>query len=63
MDSILINHNGKIYIIDKDLFETTEETYKRGWFIIREYDKYKNYNELVSRSYIYMNQKKEMIYQ
>ena len=47
--------------IDKEPFETLEETYERGWFIIKNYDNY-DYNELISQSIININSKKGMEY-
>lgn len=61
MDKINILYNNDIYIIDKDPYETLEETYERGWFIIKNYDNY-NYNELISESIINLNKKKGMEY-
>lgn len=61
MDKINILYNNDIYIIDKDPYETLEETYERGWFIIKNYHKY-DYNELISESIINLNTKKGMEY-
>ena len=55
-------YRSKLYKIEKEPFETHEETYRRGWFIIKNMDKYQNFNELVSMSIIHNNVKKEMIY-
>jgi len=52
---IIIIHNNFIYKIRKLPYETDENTYKRGWFIIKNYDKYEN-EELISRSIIYLNE-------
>jgi hypothetical protein len=61
MDKISIMHNNNIYFIDIDPYETIQETYERGWFIIKNYDNYE-YNELVSLSIIKLNEKKGMTY-
>jgi hypothetical protein len=53
---IIINDNF-IYKIRKLPFETDENTYKRGWFIIKNYNSYE-YDELISRSIIYLNENK-----
>ena len=53
---IIINDN-YIYKINKLPFETDENTYKRGWFIIKNYSSYE-YEELISRSIIYLNEYK-----
>lgn len=58
---ILINYNNKIYKIEKEPNELDEDTYKRGWFIIKNYNKYP-YVELISRSIIYLNNEYGMIY-
>ncbi len=47
---ITIQYQGYIYNIEQEPFETLEDSYKRGWYIIKNFDKYKNYNELYSRS-------------
>ena len=61
MDKIIILYNNKQYIIEKDPYETIDETYERGWYIIKNYDKY-DYNELISKSIIMLNIKKKMEY-
>jgi hypothetical protein len=53
---IIINDNF-IYKIRKLPFETDENSYKRGWFIIKNYNSY-DYDELISRSIIYLNENK-----
>jgi hypothetical protein len=53
---IIINDN-YIYKIRKLPFETDENTYKRGWFIIKNYNLF-DYDELISRSIIYLNEHK-----
>lgn len=57
-NKIVICSNNFIYIIDKEPYETDENTYIRGWFIIKNYDKISNKNELIARSLIYLNEKK-----
>lgn len=60
---ILIVFDNNIYKIYKEPYETDEDTHKRGWFIINNINKYKNYDELTSRSIIYLNElKNNMIY-
>lgn len=61
MSVISLYYCGKIYIIEKEPFETNEIAYKRAWFIVKNYDKY-NYNELVSLSKININKNNEMNY-
>tara|TARA_B000000477_G_scaffold121274_1_gene123688 strand:- start:8804 stop:8989 length:186 start_codon:yes stop_codon:yes gene_type:complete len=61
MNKINILYNNEIHIIDKEPYETLEETYERGWFIIKNYHYY-HYNELISNSIININLKKGMEY-
>lgn len=56
-DFIIIIHDNIIYKIYKEPFESDENTYKRGWFIIENKDKYLK-EELISRSIIYLNENK-----
>ncbi len=58
MDNIVIIHNDYIYMIEKEPYETDENTYKRGWYIINNYEKITNINELISRSIIVLNENK-----
>jgi hypothetical protein len=57
MDYIIMIHENKIYKIDKEPYETDENTYVRGWFIINHFNKFKD-EELISRSIIYLNENK-----
>jgi hypothetical protein len=57
-NNIIIVHNDYIYNIDKEPFETDENTYKRGWFIIKNYLNYSNLKELISNSIINLNENK-----
>ena len=58
MDNIVIIHNDNIYNIEKEPYETDENTYSRGWFIIKNYFKYSSLKELISNSIIYLNENK-----
>ncbi len=58
---IAIEYQGKIYKIAKEPHENVEDTYKRGWFIIQNYDKY-CYDELYSLSIMMINTSKGMSY-
>jgi hypothetical protein len=49
-------HDDKIYKIDKEPFETDENTYIRGWFIINKNTEITD--ELISRSIIHLNEYK-----
>ena len=59
---IIIIYDNFIYKIEKEPFETDENTYKRGWFIIKNYNK-GTYKEIVNNSIKYLNENKNnMIY-
>lgn len=58
---ISIQYQGKIYNIEQEPFESIEESYKRAWYIVKNYDKY-DYNQLYSLSIIMINKNKGMIY-
>jgi len=56
---IIIIHDNFIYKIDKEPFETDENTYIRGWFIIKNLNKFNNnYDETFINSIIYLNEYK-----
>lgn len=59
---ICITYKNKIYTIERQPYETYEESYNRGWFIIKNMNKYANHNELISMSILHSNVKKEMSY-
>jgi len=56
MDYIIIVHDNFIYKIHKEPYETDENTYFRGWYII------KNFNDInddsICRSIMYLNENK-----
>ncbi len=54
---ISLHYNNNIYIIMKEPYETIENTYKRAWFIVKNYDKFQDYNKLYSFSILYENTK------
>lgn len=59
MNYIIIIHNNHIYKIDKEPYETDENTYIRAWFLIKNTtinDYNKDYN--ISKSIIYLNEYK-----
>jgi len=59
---IIIIHDNNIYKIEKEPFETDENTYKRGWFIIKNYDT-GSFDEVIGKSIIYLNEiKNKMVY-
>jgi hypothetical protein len=58
---ITILYQGKLYNIQQEPFETVEDSYKRGWHIVKNYDKY-TYDELYSLSLIMLNKNKGMVY-
>jgi len=51
---VTIYNNCKLFNIKKEPFEQIEDTFKRAWFIVKNYNEYE-YNELYSRSIIYKN--------
>lgn len=53
---IIIYFKNIIFKIQKEPYETDENAYIRGWYIVKNYDKYE-YDELISRSIIYINEK------
>jgi hypothetical protein len=66
-DNITIFNKGRIYIINKEPYETVGDVYKRGWYIINNIktdnsDKSDNYTKLYSLSIINNNKNKGMIY-
>ena len=52
---IIIIHDNFIFKIEKEPFETDEDTYKRGWFIIKNNPHVIN-DEIISKSIIYLNE-------
>jgi len=54
LDFIIIVYDNHIYKIDKEPFETDENTYIRGWFIIKN----NSLDNVISRSIIYLNERK-----
>jgi hypothetical protein len=60
-DTITIFNKGVIHLIDKEPNENISDTYKRGWFIVKNKDE-SNYNKLYSLSIITNNKNKGMIY-
>jgi len=58
MNNIVIVHDDFIYIIEKEPYETDENTYNRGWYIINNHMKISNINELISRSIMFLNENK-----
>jgi hypothetical protein len=56
MNYIIMIHNNYIYKIDKEPFETDENTYIRGWYIINENNGIND--EIISKSNIYINENK-----
>ena len=66
-DNITIFDKGRIYIINKEPYETVGDVYKRGWYIINNIktdnsDKSDNYTKLYSLSIINNNKNKGMTY-
>jgi len=49
---IVVIHENAIYDIEKEQFETDENTYKRAWFMIKNQNVFTTLSELISRSFI-----------
>lgn len=62
-DNITIFNKGRIYIINKEPYETVCDVYKRGWYIINNIKYDNNYTKLYSLSIINNNKNKGMIYE
>jgi hypothetical protein len=56
---IIIPYKGKLYNIPREPFETIEESYKRGWYIIKSEEKYEI---ACSLSIMMLNKNKGMVY-
>lgn len=61
MNNIFIYYKNNLYKIEKEPFETDENSYIRGWFIVKNYNNY-SYNELISRSIIHLNSFNNLVY-
>jgi len=57
-NNIAIINDDFIYTIEKEPFETDENTYNRGWFIIKNYLNFSNLKELISKSIKNLNENK-----
>lgn len=62
-ESIAIYNNGVIHIIHREPYETNMDVYKRGWFIIKNKDKYNTPHSLLSISLVDNYKNKGMIYE
>ena len=58
---IAIQYKGKLFNIEQEPHESVEESYKRGWYIVKNYEKF-TYDELYSLSIIMLNKNKGMVY-
>jgi hypothetical protein len=58
---ITIQYQGKLFNIEQEPFEAMEDSYKRGWYIVKNYDKFV-YEEIYSLSIIMLNKNKGMVY-
>jgi hypothetical protein len=56
MEFIIIIHENYIYKIYKEPYETDENTYIRGWYIIK--NNSEDIETVISRSIIYLNEYK-----
>jgi hypothetical protein len=65
-ESIAIYNNGMIHIIHREPYETNMDVYKRGWFIIKNKDKYNtplSLHSLLSISLVDNYKIKGMVYE
>jgi hypothetical protein len=58
---ISLYYAGQIYNVDQEPFETTEDSYKRAWYIVKNYGKYA-YDSLYSMSIMMLNKECGMQY-
>ncbi len=58
---ITIQYKGNLFNIEQEPYESVEESYKRGWYIVKNYGK-NTYDELYSLSIIMLNKNKGMAY-
>jgi hypothetical protein len=58
---ISIEYRGKIYNIPEEPFETSEDSYKRGWYIVKNIQD-SSFKETYSRSLMFLNKNKGMKY-
>jgi hypothetical protein len=58
---ITIYYAGRMYDIEQEPFETTEDSYKRGWYIVKNYGKHV-YDKLYSLSIMMLNKERGMQY-
>jgi hypothetical protein len=54
---IVLQYQGKMYSIEQEPFETIEDTYKRGWYIVKNYD-----SNAYSKSLLMLNESKGLTY-
>jgi hypothetical protein len=59
---ITIQYQGAFYNISQEQFETVEDSYRRGWYIVKNYNKFENYEQLYCESIIMLNTLKGMSY-
>lgn len=64
---ISLQYRGKIYNIETEPFETVEDSYKRAWYIVKEFSKDKNsdisdISSIYSSSIMMVNKNKGMVY-
>ena len=59
---ISIEHQGKLFNIPEELFETRQDSYKRAWYISKNMSRETPFQEMYSRSIIFLNKNKGMKY-
>lgn len=58
---ITLQYRSQLYNIEAEPFETVRDSYKRAWYIVKNYDNY-SYDELYSQSLMLINREKGMQY-
>jgi hypothetical protein len=58
---ISIEYRGKLYNIPEELFETSEDSYKRGWYVVKNIQDC-SFKEIYSKSLMFLNKNKGMKY-
>lgn len=57
---ITLYYNGYIYLIESEPYESQNDTYIRGWYIVKNKDD--NYDKVYSQSIMMINKNKGMEY-
>lgn len=58
---ITLQYKSRLYNIEVEPFESVRDSYKRAWYIVKNYDKH-SHAELYSQSLMLINREKGMQY-